>query len=105
MEGLFVFFWFAVFFVVAYKFGRRRGRRTVTEDRAAVEGRTPTERSARRPSRAALEAEVDALRERLRVVERIVTERGYTLADEIEALRDARHPEARPALRELEALP
>ena len=27
MEGLFVFFWFAVFFFVAYKLGRRKGRR------------------------------------------------------------------------------
>ena len=105
MEGLFVFFWFAVFFFVAYKLGRRRGRPALADDRRPVEGRFPAERSARRPSRAALEAEVDALRERLRVVERIVTERGYTLADEIEALRDARRAEARPALREPEVLP
>ena len=35
-----------------------------------------------------------ALEERLRVIERIVTDKGYDLASQIEALRDARKVEA-----------
>ena len=102
MEGLFVFFWFAVFIIAAYKFGRRKGRRAPAEGRTVAETSAPRRaRGATRQSRAALEAEVDALRERLRVVERIVTERGYGLADEIEALRDARH--AKPLIGNREA--
>ena len=100
MEGLFVFFWFAVIFFAAYKFGRRRGRRALADDRNLAEG--PVERSPRRQTRAALEAEVGALRERLRVVERIVTARGYTLADEIEALREPRLAKPSTETREAE---
>ncbi len=39
-------------------------------------------------SNAAIETEVKELRERVRVLERIVTDSGYNLANEIEALRD-----------------
>ncbi len=39
---------------------------------------------------AATKAEVEELRDRIRVLERIVTDSGYNLASEIEALRDAR---------------
>jgi hypothetical protein len=38
---------------------------------------------------------VDELEERLRVLERIVTDRGYDVATQIEALRDQRRVEAR----------
>jgi hypothetical protein len=41
-------------------------------------------------SNAAIEAEMKELRERVKVLERIVTDGGYNLANEIEALRDAR---------------
>ena len=41
-------------------------------------------------SNAAIDAEVKELRERVKVLERIVTDGGYNLANEIEALRDAR---------------
>lgn len=41
-------------------------------------------------SNAAINAEVKELRERVKVLERIVTDGGYNLASEIEALRDAR---------------
>ena len=37
---------------------------------------------------------VDELEDRLRVLERIVTDRGYDVATQIEALRDARRIEA-----------
>ena len=35
-----------------------------------------------------------ALEDRVRVLERIVTDKGYDVATQIEALRDARHTEA-----------
>jgi hypothetical protein len=38
---------------------------------------------------------VDELEERLRVLERIVTDRGYDVATQIEALRDQRRVETR----------
>jgi hypothetical protein len=38
----------------------------------------------------ALHEKVDAMQDRLVVLEKIVTDRGYSLADEIEALRDTR---------------
>jgi len=37
-----------------------------------------------------LHGKVDAMQDRLVVLEKIVTDRGYTLAQEIEALRDVR---------------
>lgn len=46
-----------------------------------------------------------AVEDRLRVLERIVTERGFNLAAEIEALRDARHTEALLDQREKELRP
>ena len=39
--------------------------------------------------------ENQALEDRMRVLERIVTDRGYDVATQIEALRDARRTEAR----------
>ncbi len=41
---------------------------------------------------AASKAEVEELRERVRVLERIVTDSGYNLASEIESLRNVRLP-------------
>lgn len=46
-----------------------------------------------------------AIEDRLRVLERIVTDRGFNLASEIEALRDARHTEALLDQREKELRP
>ena len=37
-----------------------------------------------------LHGKIDAMQDRLVVLEKIVTDRGYTLAEQIEALRDAR---------------
>jgi len=37
-----------------------------------------------------LHSKLDAMQDRMIVLEKIVTDRGYSLADEIEALRDAR---------------
>lgn len=45
---------------------------------------------------------VDDLEERLRVLERIVTDRGYDVATQIEALRDQRRVEELLATRETE---
>ena len=39
--------------------------------------------------------QIDDLQERVKVLERIVTDRGYDVATQIEALRDARRVEAR----------
>ena len=44
----------------------------------------------------------DPLEQRVRVLERIVTDSGYTLASEIEALRDARPVATRRATAEIE---
>ena len=46
--------------------------------------------------------EVERLEQRVRVLERIVTDNGYTLASQIEALRDRPLPEARPAASKIE---
>ena len=46
---------------------------------------------------------VDELEDRLRVLERIVTDKGYDVATQIEALRDARQTEALLDSREPEA--
>ena len=48
-------------------------------------------------------AEVERLEQRVRVLERIVTDGGYTLASEIEALRD-RRVEQQPVSREEERI-
>ena len=45
---------------------------------------------------------VDELEERLRVIERIVTDRGYDVATQIEALRDQRRVETRLEAAEIE---
>ncbi len=45
---------------------------------------------------------VDELEERLRVIERIVTDRGYDVATQIEALRDQRRVETRLKAAEIE---
>jgi hypothetical protein len=45
---------------------------------------------------------VDELEERLRVLERIVTDRGYDVATQIEALRDQRRVETRLEAAEIE---
>ena len=44
----------------------------------------------------ALRAELSAYADRTKVLERIVTDKGYDVASQIEALRDAREMEARP---------
>ena len=47
-------------------------------------------------------AEVERLEQRVRVLERIVTDSGYTLASQIEALRDDRRIERPAATRQQE---
>lgn len=47
------------------------------------------------------EARIEELEDRVRVLERIVTDRGYDLATKIEALRDQRPLEARLETTEL----
>ena len=42
-------------------------------------------------------AEITELRDRVKVLERLVTDRGFSLADEIEALRDTPSPSASDA--------
>jgi hypothetical protein len=49
------------------------------------------------------EARIEDLEDRLRVLERIVTDGGYDLAQKIEALRDDRPVEARSTRSDLEA--
>ena len=54
------------------------------------------------PDGTATLARVEELEDRVRVLERIVTDGGYDLARKIEALRDERGPETRLETRELE---
>ena len=44
-----------------------------------------------------LHDKIDAMQDRMVVLEKIVTDRGYSLADEIEALRDSPTPRASDA--------
>ena len=46
------------------------------------------------PQNKELQREVETLRERIKVLERIVTDKGYDVATQIEALRDARKIDA-----------
>jgi hypothetical protein len=50
-------------------------------------------------------AHTQALEDRVRVLERIVTDKGYDVATQIEALRDARRTEALIDTREQEVRP
>ena len=55
------------------------------------------------PVNAELLERLNQVEERVRVLERIVTDKGYDVATQIEALRDARRTEALIGTRETEA--
>ncbi|AKM07645.1 hypothetical protein [Pelagerythrobacter marensis] len=50
-----------------------------------------------REENSALHDKLDAMQDRMIVLERIVTDRGYSLSEEIEALRDRPVPASNPA--------
>ena len=59
-----------------------------TERKDTAEARAETQRL--KAENRELHGKVDAMQDRLVVLEKIVTDRGYSLAQEIEALRDQR---------------
>ena len=59
-----------------------------TERKETAESRAETERL--KAENRELHGKVEAMQDRLVVLEKIVTDRGYTLAQEIEALREVR---------------
>jgi predicted RNase H-like nuclease (RuvC/YqgF family) len=59
-----------------------------TERKETAESRAETERL--KSENRELHGKVEAMQDRLVVLEKIVTDRGYTLAQEIEALREVR---------------
>jgi hypothetical protein len=59
-------------------------REKIEQMRLAAGGNNDSARAAQQ------DAKIDLLEDRIAVLERIVTDRGYGLASEIEALRDAR---------------
>ena len=60
---------------------------------AQIQIKTTAEHTAEKAAQYA--AQVQQLEDRVRVLERIVTDRGYDIATQIEALRDTREVEAR----------
>jgi hypothetical protein len=96
MDGDFSWMWIllAIFiFMSMAKGGKQSHRQRKLEERVARLDQAPP------PPAPALtgptRADVERLEQRVRVLERIVTDGGYTLASEIEALRDNRPTEAR----------
>ncbi|GGD56320.1 hypothetical protein GRI62_02870 [Erythrobacter arachoides] len=67
-------------------------RRKLEEKRLAMEDRRAASPA---PDTSAEKARVADLEDRVRVLERIVTDRGYDLAAQIEALRDQRREDER----------
>ncbi|KLE33898.1 hypothetical protein [Aurantiacibacter luteus] len=69
-------------------------KRKLEEKRMAYEERRHAA-APKAPDTSAEKARIADLEDRVRVLERIVTDRGYDLADQIEALRDQRREDAR----------
>jgi hypothetical protein len=98
MDGDYSWMWilvmFAIFMSMA-KGGRLNRQHRKLQDRVdqLQSAPPPPPPAVTGPSR----AEVNSLEQRVRVLERIVTDSGYTLASQIEALRDHSRAEARPA--------
>ena len=104
MDGDFSWLWImlAIFFFMTMARGGRLSRR-----QRKMEGRLADLQAAPPPPAATAlpgptHAEVERLEQRVRVLERIVTDGGYTLASEIEALREASPVAARRELSEIE---
>lgn len=71
----------------------RHARRELRHERAESSGQVETLKSENKR----LTDQVETMQDRLVVLEKIVTDRGYTLASEIEALRDRKVGERREA--------
>jgi hypothetical protein len=102
MDGDFSWMWIllAIFIFMSMAKGGRTSRqqRKLQERIDALQSAPPPPPALTGPSR----EEVARLEQRVRVLERIVTDSGYTLASQIEALRDDRHVEPRRATNEIE---
>ena len=73
----------------------RGGKRARGAEIAHLRDENASQVSALRSDNARLTSRLQAHEDRLIVLEKIVTDRGYTLANEIEALRDQRPLDAR----------
>lgn len=87
-------------FIVAMK-GRRAGARHQRELMDTV-SQLQARQAAPQPRSGPSQEQFEQLEQRLRVLERIVTDKSYDLANQIEALRDDRTAELRPDSREVE---
>ena len=100
MDGDFSWLWImlAIFFFMSMAKGGRLSRQQRKMEKRLTDLQTappPAPPALPGPSR----AEVERLEQRVRVLERIVTDGGYTLASQIEALRDDRRNERPVAAR------
>ena len=92
MDGDFLWVMLIAFFVIMMLKGGKQGRnqRRMREQLDQLQAAPPAPPPALPgPTR----AEVERLEQRVRVLERIVTDRGYDVATQIEALRDQRRVE------------
>ena len=78
------------------------GKRARGAEIAHLRDENASQVSALRSENARLTSRLEAHEDRLIVLEKIVTDRGYTLAHEIEALRDQRPLEARRSPTQIE---
>ena len=104
MDGDFNWLWImlAIFFFMSMaKGGRMSRRQRKMEDRLA-DLQAPPPPPAPPVLSGPTRGEVERLEQRVRVLERIVTDSGYTLASQIEALRDPRPVIARREPSEVE---
>lgn len=88
-------------FIVAVK-GRRSGARHQRELMNTVAQLQAQQAAPPPPQSGPSQEQFDRLEQRLRVLERIVTDKSYDLASQIEALRDERTIEQRSESREVE---
>ena len=98
MDGDFNWLWIMVIifvFMSMAKGGRLSRQQRKMQDRLAEMQAAPPPPAPALPGPS--RAEVERLEQRVRVLERIVTDSGYTLASQIEALRDDRRVEQRIA--------
>ena len=103
MDGDFNWLWIMVIifvFMSMAKGGRLSRQQRKMQDRLAELQAAPPPPAPALPGPS--RAEVERLEQRVRVLERIVTDGGYTLASEIEALREASPVAARRELSEIE---
>ena len=104
MDGDFNWLWImlAIFFFMSMAKGGRMNRRQREREHRLADLQAAPPPPAPPALTGPTRGEVERLEQRVRVLERIVTDGGYTLASQIEALRDDRRVEPRIAVRQEE---